>query len=90
MLTVEPVTQVFEEAIELVTPPALAAMLLDPSATPPGLVALLLDDVLGVAAPLDEPPASYYVAMLTDRGYLRGLPADLDEIPGAVPSLPGE
>ena len=80
----------YEEAIEQFTPGMLAAMLLDPSATPPGVVASVLDDVLGVRPPMADPPASYYIAMLTDQRYLRGLPIHMEEIPDAVPPLPGE
>ena len=54
------------------------------------MIASVLDDVLGVQPPMPEPPASYYVGMLVDRGYLRGLPTVLPEAPGAVPRLPGE
>jgi len=85
-----PVEVVSGALTRAVTPDAVAAWVLDPAATPPAMIASVLDDVLGVQPPMPEPPASYYVGMLVDRGYLRGLPTVLPEAPGAVPRLPGE
>ena len=85
-----PVEVVIGALTRAVTPDAVAAWGLDPAATPPAMIASVLDDVLGVQPPMPEPPASYYVGMLVDRGYLRGLPTVLPEAPGAVPRLPGE
>jgi hypothetical protein len=81
---------VIDETVRAFAPEALAAMLLDPSSTPPNVVQAVLDDVLGVPRPMEDPPAAYYVGMLTDRGYLVGLPTSLPDVPSAVPRLPGE
>ncbi len=87
---VPPVSLVVRALVAALAPRALASLLLDPGATPPPVVASVLDEVLGVEAPMPDPPAAYYVAMLVEQGYLRGLPTSLAEAPGAVPRLPGE
>jgi hypothetical protein len=87
---VPPFSLVVRALVAALAPRALASLLLDPGATPPPVVASVLDEVLGVEAPMPDPPAAYYVAMLVEQGYLRGLPTSLAEAPGAVPRLPGE